>query len=208
MKKNTLLNLLNKNIMDLKNRIGDKIEYLGSTENLKLHEIAMYCYDNNVEIELFNIFCQFEFDNFMEILKENDIELNYIGRTSTFRVIGNYFLTNDNYSIYEIENFDNTSIIKEKIIYLIENYFYKSYSYCFDFKFDKEGNIIDFDYNELKNYILEYSDSKEVLKNIYKELWNNNVIEELNNIVSTYKYIQEFKENQIEIFKNFLEIEE
>lgn len=204
MKKNTLLNLLNENVSDLKNRIGDSINYLGNTTNLKLHEIAMYCYDNNIEIELFNIFCQFEFDNFMEILKENDIELNYIGRTSTFRVVGDFYF-NDYRNIYELENFENTTLLKEKIAYMIENYFYANYNYSFDFQFDKEGNIINFDYEELKNYILEYNDSKEVLKNIYKELWNNNVIEELNNIVSTYKYIQEFKENQVEYFKNFIE---
>ena len=207
MKKNTLLNLLNKNIMDLENRIGDSINYLGNTTNLKLYDVSMYCYENNIEDDYFNFFCECEYNYFNDTLKENNIELKYIGRTSTFRVIGeNYF--NGYWSIYDIEDFDKNISIREKIGYIIENYFYKEYNIGLEFEYDKEGNIINFDYEELKNYMLGYNDSKEVLKNLYIELLSNNLIEELYNIVSTYKYINDFKENQIEIFKNFLEIEE
>ena len=203
MKKQTILNLLNSNIKNIEEKIGNKIDCIGSQENLKLYDVSDYCCENDIDIELFNDFCQFEYDNFIETLKENDIELGYIGRTSTFRVQGDFFF-NDDRNYYTLEEIEKLSL-NEKIGYLIENYFYCNYNYIFNFEYDKKGNIINFDYEELKNYILSFNDSKEVLKNIYEELFRNNVIEELNNIVSTYKYIEEFKNNQLECFKEFLQ---
>ena len=107
--------------------------------------------------------------------------------------------------IYELYNFDYNLTIREKIGYIIENYFHKNYNIDFNLEYDNKGYIVNFEYEEIKNYILIYNDAKEVLKDLYLELKKNNVIEEIENIFEIYEYIKNFKNSQVEYFKEFLE---
>ena len=61
-------------------------------------------------------------------------------------------------------------------------------------------------YTLIATEVLEiYNDAKEVLKDLYLELKKNNVIEEIENIFEVYEYIKNFKNSQVEYFKEFLE---
>ena len=203
MKKQTILNLLNSNIKNIEGKIGNKIDCIGSQENLKLYDVSDYCYENDIDIELFNKFCQVEYDFFEDFLNEKNVKLKSIGRTSSFYVQGNYFLNSDSYCIYELYNFDYNLTIREKIGYIIENYFHKNYNIDFNLEYDNKGYIVNFEYEEIKNYILIYNYAKEVLKNLYLELKKNNVIEEIENIFEIYEYIKTLKIVKLNILKSF-----
>ena len=64
------------------NKELSKINYdvIGSLTDLKLHLVVM---EENCDDELFNMFCQQEYDLFTE---ELEVEMKHVGRTSKFRI--------------------------------------------------------------------------------------------------------------------------
>lgn len=197
-------------IKDLKikaeNEMLKVVEYLRKNENafhsmdLKLHDVSYYIYtdmeedfplcyknDTNDEYNYFCLFCEDNYNLFIEDLKESfnidfdKIRVN-IGRTSKFYLHnyiefynGNIHYTNSMLNI--LQEFENITCLE-----IVE-----------DFKI----SISEYD---LKNYkddvILE-------LEYIINEFYNDTV-KHCKDCIITYGVLKDFKENQVEIFKEYL----
>lgn len=199
MNKKTIINMINegvKNIMVDYKELLDKV--VNVQYNLKLENIFYYNMRNDEE-ELFNIFCNEEFEIFHNFMENNFTELQYIGRTSTFYITDyRRQLDKDDYYYLNIEG------DKRKALYLI--YLALVYEYnlnIFDlFIFDNESNVIDIDNIEMLNFLI--CTNKDYLRQEnFKELVYNFIDSELMDCLKVANYIIEFKENQIEIWNNF-----
>ena len=199
MNKKTIINMINegvKNIMVDYKELLDKV--VNVQYNLKLENIFYYNMRNDEE-ELFNIFCNEEYEIFHNFMENNFTELQYIGRTSTFYITDyRRQLDKDDYYYLNIEG------DKRKALYLI--YLALVYEYnlnIFDlFIFDNESNVIDIDNIEMLNFLI--CTNKDYLRQEnFKELVYNFIDSELMDCLKVANYIIEFKENQIEIWNNF-----
>lgn len=87
------------------NKQKEKVQDIGLT-NLKLYDVASYCADNDIPDEMFGLFCDDEFELFQQNLDEIGVDMEHIGRTSSF-----YFYpkqSNFDLDIYEVlESRDN-----------------------------------------------------------------------------------------------------
>ena len=184
--------------------------------NLKIYEVAFHLeeyvdkYFSNYEgesWEVFNWFCEDEFMYFEELLKENDIVMNHIGRTSSF-----YFgikaderaeelldLLKDNEGFnwidiverwdfaYILEDIDDNTTGKDIVKRQIEEH-------C---------NLNDFDIQEvLENVEEELELFVELLEDEKQGL--DDFQESIMKIKNAYEFLENYKENQLENFKEFL----
>ena len=68
----------------------EEFYYIGEATNAKLYDVSFYCYQNDIDDindNLFNIFCENEWDFFSDYLKGVGAALEFIGRTSSFYFI-------------------------------------------------------------------------------------------------------------------------
>lgn len=161
--------------------------------DLKCHDVSYYCWkDMEKDFPLcyacaedndyFSWFCEAEYDCFIEWCKENNIDFNkmrcQLGRTSSFY----------------LQDFTDTNID-----YTLENLYEKVSNYCgFAYVYIDGGNILRDDFEEYKDETIEE------LEYIADEFYND-VISYCKDILKVYDYINSFKENQVEIFKEYLE---
>ena len=75
--------------------------YIGESTNVKLYDVSFYCYQNEINDNLFNIFCENEWDFFSDYLKELGANLECIGRSSSFYFIPVAF----NFNCYYMRDF-------------------------------------------------------------------------------------------------------
>lgn len=186
--------------------------------NLKLYEVAFNLEEyvdkyfsayEGESWEVFNWFCEDEFMFFEEFLKENDLVMNHIGRTSSF-----YFgLKNDNRADELFEMIEESS--KEHIEWndIIQS---GEYLYVLDSISDntKATDIV-------KNYIEEHSNMNDFdLTSILEEIETgteefvdiledekhdlDNFQEDILRIRKAYEWLEDYKVNQLEYFKEFL----
>ena len=71
------------------------VEHLGETTNLKLYDIVSEFLDMNYFYNIFNDFCECEFEHFTEMLSCNNIKMTHIGNTSSF------YLEHENFNLFE-----------------------------------------------------------------------------------------------------------
>ena len=165
---------------------------IGETTNLKLYDIVYnYCDIEDFE-DLFYDFCEVEYDMFTEYLNGLDLKMTHIGNTSSFYIESN---RKDFYSCYyqdEYEGKDN----KEKLQLLLDNEANLYSLYCDEIIF-KDGKVYSID---------EDCVDDEDIKFYTRELLDT--IEIINNINRAYKVIENFKNKQIELFKEFLKLNE
>lgn len=142
---------------------------------------ARVCFDDDYIENEFDFWCECEYNNFVEWQKENDIDrfelLNYIGRTSQF-YIGNFY--NEFFSDILA---DSTDYGKTNII------------------LDDKG-LIDYDktleeYDGKTTALVE--DLLLVANNVYSDL---DCV--LGKIIKVHNYIQDFKNNQCDYFREFV----
>lgn len=156
--------------------------------NCKLYE-AFSIIKNNFEQKVFKEMCEDEYNNFQDILKENDVTLNYIGRTSSFMFRRpNAFLNEidecnpDTEIIYSyiMVNSDNEDITYEEV----DKFLFKI---C-NLMLNKEENIkfSDIDYN------------------IINEISFENIKNEIQPIIECRNYLENFKENQVNLFSEYI----
>lgn len=187
-----------KNVMVDYKELLDKV--INIQYNLKLEDIFYYNMNNDEE-ELFNIFCNEEYEIFHNFMENNFTELQYIGRTSTFYITDyRRQLDKDDYYYLNIKG------DKRKALYLI--YLALNYEYnlnIFDlFIFDNDSNVIDINNIEMLNFLI--CTNKDYLRQEnFKELVYNFIDNELMDCLKVANYIIEFKENQVEIWNNFKE---
>lgn len=183
MKKELLINELNVLAMELKSCRG--IDLIGEDENLKLYEIANIL-ENEEDNNEFNIFCELSCDEFKEKLYNNSCKLDCVGRTSTFYI---------NHEDMDIFYFEYKQLFNQnKIKNLLNVFVYNFIDYNIEVEFNEKNEVIDLAWYDEDDYTLTSID-KEVME--FKE--------NLLNIIDTYQYIQEFKENQVQIWNEFRE---
>ena len=179
MKKETLRIKLMEMITD------EVIEYAGKITNLKLYDANyLACRiaeenGNEEAFEAFNNFCQESFDTFIEDSESpmRGLKLKHLGRTSSFRIDTEDGLFG---GAYYYDDYNNASK-EEKKQMLYEEFLYIQNTDESDFE-EMDTDEIELLIEEMKDYI-----------------------ENFNNIIEAYKEIEDFKKNQVEYFKEYIE---
>ena len=161
------------------------IEYAGKITNLKLYDANyLACRiaeesGNEEAFEEFNNFCQESFDTFMEDSESpmRGLKLKHLGRTSSFRIDTEDGLYG---GAYYYDDYNNASK-EEKKQMLYEEFLYIQNTDESDFE-EMDKDEIELLIEEMKDYI-----------------------ENFNNIIEAYKEIEDFKKNQVEYFKEYIE---
>lgn len=162
-----------------------------SSMNLKLHDASYYAWsakEDYPEIEddmtdIFYLFCEVSYDQMLEYFEEQGYDFenrSYIGHTSSFYL-------DKGYQFDRISDMDN----------LLYNVIEKN-GYAYDITPEiKDGKLDETDewFDETSENI-QYIASDEFLEDLNKDI---------SPIIGMYEYIKDFKENQVEYFKEFLE---
>ena len=166
--------------------------------NLKLYDVSIYLYDldipNDERYGLFDCFCQEQY----ELLKQeiydynSDIEFEHIRNTSSFHIVndgidGSFYEDDYPWNQYiwrysYIEHVDYSEMIVKTIL---------------------ESDNIEVLNNNLKVLDCGEFDLQEVINDIFEFM--DDEIESIAEILSLHKLIQNFKDNQLEYFKEWLE---
>ena len=160
-----------------------RLNNIGRVTDLKLHWIR------TEDIDAFTIFCNDNFDAFNEYLEDNALNMEYIGRTSSFVLNHKYCNLFTEYYAHQYEYATN----KEKLVMLIENELNINGYDKEDFTIDKNGNMQAYD----SRYIDE-DDIKEITIELGKTM------EIVDTINKAYECIDTFKEHQEEYFDDFI----
>ena len=162
----------------LVNKIKEvELNYIGLDTNVKLYEVAYNLKED--ENEKFNEFCRQELENFEEYLKENYCSIHYIGRTSSFQIDCNTILNGNGNLLYMLGKNN-----EEKITYIVE---------CFEHEYD-------WDMDNSDEEAVEEIETHEKMFN--RDL--NEFINSLKQIVEAYKYIENFKDNQMKYWNEYI----
>ena len=206
--KKEFITKVNDKINDLIMEHEGLLSVLGSTYNLKLHDIA---YEANEEDynEYFELFCNINYQVFEKFTKENDCNLIQVGRTSSFLIADNEGII-DKYKCYDLQQSNNNF---EKIIVLLDCYLSSEYtsvgfniSDMFTIDYNRQSiedagsNLMDF-FAEYKEYL---NGNKSPLE-IFIEGFNNFIEEYFYGITEVADYINNFKENQLKLWNEFIE---
>lgn len=175
---------------------NELVENVGVITDLKLYDLFYYS-DIDFSSAMFDDFCYCEFNFFNGYLVENCCKCDYIGRTSKFTVNSSYrdFL----YSYYnQCDYFANNKLTTlGKKVMIITEWLYYNDSICIA----SENKLSESDTEILDAYDnCTYKETIEYIKHDFK-----NCIECLRDIKNVYDYINDFKKNQIENFKAFLD---
>ena len=170
--------------------------------NLKLHDIAFYVGDDEKLLNHFRNFCEFEYEYFEEYLKENMLETEYIGRTSSFYFYGGHSESNfydfDIYDMKEDENiFDTLGYGLESELETLFNS-ESMYQAFYDFENYCQYDLLDSE--DLENLEIELDNSiyelEEYLQAYYKEI---------KAVKRAYKWLESYKKYQVGNFKDYVE---
>lgn len=181
--------LLKDNEEKWNNYIDLKLHYASTTNVDFEHYDAIISFDSEAQNRWFNTFCDDMFEQFDYDLKEKGIDFselkNPIGRTSSF-YLGN--LCNNN---------------KDKLTCALAEASYDFATYAGDeliFTEDEKGIHLTISDDIADERIEEtVSDMLEMTEAIYSDLKNK-----LDEIIYVYDYIKEFKDNQVENFKEYV----
>ena len=155
----------------------EQFYYIGESTNVKLYDVSFYCYQNDINDDLFNIFCENECDFFSDYLKETGANLEYIGRSSSFYFVPAGF----NFNCYYMREYE-TSEPEERRRLLFDDFLYYTGAYDSLEKMIDDGWSVD----EIK-----------------KE-WAQYCADVLTPINTAWKYLDLFKLNQVNNFIEFL----
>lgn len=173
----------------------DRVECIGKLEDLKLHDISYYIGEKLGEIEglsiekcnelyshIFNLFCEDNYNAFINYEEEKNTRGKYLGHTSRFYIdtdyydgIINYYYASDFRSEYDIEK--KKSMLLDEFLYSVLNT---------DEVYIEEEFMNEQDFNYMLN---EYEDFLGTIEEIY----------------DVYEYIKDFKENQVQYFEDWYE---
>ena len=170
--------------------------------DLKLYDVAFYVGDDERLLNHFENFCVAEYDYFEYWLNENMLEIQQIGRTSSFYFYGGYSESNfydfDIYEMKEDQNiFDTLGYGLESELETLFNSddFYQAY---YNLENDCHMSLTDeYDLDdletELENSIEEL---EEYLQAYYKEI---------KAVKRAYKWLENYKKYQVGNFKDYVE---
>lgn len=172
----------------------EMVENIGKVENLKLYDIAFKSSEEDYN-KYFNRFCEDNYMFFEEAEKETTTVREYIGRTSSFyitcnSIIGSYCL---------IKDYKNLTPFKKKILLLDE---YLNHEISCSLDTHDTPSVFDDEIRSVSTYE-NYSDD-EIVTDVLEGI-KNVLIDEINDINNTYKYIANFKDNQLEYWNESVE---
>ena len=173
-----------------------------SYTNLKLHDIAFYVGDNEKLLNHFENYCHSEYEYFNDWLQENKLKIEQIGRTSSF-----YFYSDESpYNFYDFDIYD----MKED-----ENIF-DTLGYGSSDELETLFNSNDFYqayYNLENDCCIDLLDSED-LEDLETE-FDNSIYEleeylqayciQVKAVKRAYKWLENYKANQVDDFKDFVE---
>ena len=171
----------------------DRVECIGKLEDLKLHDVSYYIGEKLGEVDglsnekyielysnIFDLFCEENYNMFEEDEKNYNIKRVYLGHTSKFYIESNYHKIIDSY--YYPSNYREEYDLEEKKSMLLDEFLFNKlgiYEDCIEDYYSTKEDFI---------YMLnEYEDFLDTIEEIY----------------GGYEYIKDFKENQIDIFKDW-----
>lgn len=204
MKKN-IIDKLNKGLEKIFLTVNkDYINCIGRCADLKLHDIAcsdLYN-DNN-----FNDFCYYAFSDYEDFENTLSVKREYIHLSSKF-----YILPDDNIlNFFDIEYLKNMSY-KEKILYLLDIFVNTQIDYSLSIndlividndKIIDIGNFaIDF-VKDYCNYFYTNSNIDDIINEFVND-FNKFINDYFEDVWKLYDYIDDFKENQLEFYKDYI----
>lgn len=170
--------------------------------DLKLHKVAYYIGHNEIETDAFQSFCDVEYDYFNDWLQENNLKTEQIGDTSQF-----YFYSDE--SPYNFYDFDIYDVIEDSNIFdtlgyglesELETLFTSESMYQAFYDFENYGRYDLSDSEDLDNLETELDNS------IYElEEYLQAYCVQVRAIKRAYKWLENYKANQVENFKDFVE---
>ena len=171
----------------------DRVECIGKLEDLKLHDVSYYIGEKLGEVDglsnekyielyshIFDLFCEENYNIFEEDEKNYNIKRVYLGHTSKFYIESNYHEIIDSY--YYPSNYREEYDLKEKKSMLLDEFLY--------IKLNTDEEYLKEEYSTKEDFIYilnEYEDFLDTIEEIY----------------GGYEYIRDFKENQVDIFKDW-----
>ena len=169
--------------------------------DLKLYDVSFYVGDDERLLNHFENFCVAEYDYFEYWLNENMLTTEQIGRTSSFYFYGGHSESNFyDFDIYDMKDDQN---IFDTLGYGIESeteiifdsgsleYAYYELENVLNYDLQDEDNLEDLE-SEIDVII---DDLKDYLHAYYKEI---------KAVKRAYKWLEDYKSNQIENFKDFV----
>lgn len=198
--KKTLLKKLNKGLEKIFTIVNkDYINCIGRCTDLKLHDIACsdLCNDN-----MFNDFCYYAFNDYEDFENTLSVKREYIHLSSKF-----YILSDDNIlSFFDIQYLENKSY-KEKILYLLDIFINTQIDYSLgidDLIVIDNNKIVDignFAIDFIKDY---YNKNIDDIINEFINDFNKFINDYFEDVWKLYDYIDDFKENQLEFYKDYI----
>ena len=172
-----------------------------SYTNLKLYDIAYYAGSNEKLLSHFENYCHSEYDYFQYWLEENMLQTEYVGRTSSFKFYGGYAESNFyDFDIYDMKNdqniFDTLGFGFESELETLfnSNDFYQAY---YNLENDLNYDLLDCD--DLDDLETGLEDTIEELEEYLQAYYK-----EIKVVKRAYKWLENYKDNQIENFKDFV----
>ena len=169
--------------------------------DLKLYDVAFYVGDDERLLNHFENFCVAEYDYFEYWLNENMLEIQQIGRTSSFYFYGGHSESNFyDFDIYDMKDdnniFDTLGYGLESETELLLNS-----SNLKEFYYDLENELNydlsdDYDLDDLETELEDaIEELEEYLHAYYKEI---------KAVKRAYKWLESYKTNQVEDFKEYV----
>ena len=172
-----------------------------SYTDLKLYDVSYYVGDDEKLLKHFDNFCECEYDYFQYWLDENMLKTEYIGRTSSFYFYGGYAESNFyDFDIYDMKNDQNIfdtlgyGLESELETLFISDDFYQAY-----YNLENDCHIDLSDDYDLDDLETELEDAIEELEEYLQAYYK-----EIKGVKRAYKWLESYKDNQIENFKDFV----
>lgn len=167
-----------------------KYTNLLDADNLKCYDVAYQLEEDQEDVRLFELFCQCEFENLEEYLEEDFFKVVYpIGRTSSFRWIDT-----------DLESFNE---------YMNEYHLLNPYlsGIDCDFKlYDDLGDYIGYiEDQDDDNKKWAYEEGVAVLQELTFDSLMRHFKEHYSLGIKGYRYVRDFKANQVSIFSGYKE---
>ena len=182
-------------------KLQEHTQDLGYTD-LKLYDVSYYVGDDEKLLKHFENFCECEYDYFQYWLDENMLKTEYIGRTSSFYFYGGYAESNFyDFDIYDMKNDQNIfdtlgyGLESELETLFISDDFYQAY-----YNLENDCHIDLSDDYDLDDLETELEDAIEELEEYLHAYYK-----EIKAVKRAYKWLENYKSNQVEYFKEFVE---
>ena len=174
------------------------IERLGEYTDLKLYDICCeFEFETEEDYRKFETFCSYSFEDFSEFLDKKNLKMEHIGRTSTFRLIDK----KSKLSYYYGQEWEDKTL-QDKVIMLLQEFL--SYNNINIQVEEKLYKLYDITYDDIDDFDYHYDMTRNSDSDFIKD-FKNFIKYEVEYLEEGYNYIEDFKKNQIDYYKEFLQ---